>query len=129
MGEPVWANEARKAAVKTADAYKQALRQIAEGLARHDGCERVLENHVREAARVLAISANSRKPWYKRPELEISIGGVIFGWAGCVPDFVSGFVPNHAQWKESVIPAAMIVMVIVGSFLVSHGWLRIRGIV
>ena len=126
--DPVWGNEARKAAGQTAKTYEHALRQIAEGLARYESCERVLENHVKESSRVLAVSGNNRKPWYKRHELEITAGGGLVGASCSVPDFISGFFPDDSNLKRAIVCAAMIVMIGIGLFLVIHGWLRIRGV-
>ena len=128
MAAPSWAKEAQAAHRQSSDDYKNSLRLIATGLAQHESSERVLERHVREARHVLAMSGNNRKPWYKRHELEITVGGGLVGASCNVPDFVSGFFPDDSPLKRGIVCAAMIVMLGAGIFLIVHGWLRVRGV-
>ncbi len=128
MAAPSWAKEALAAHKQSSDDYKNSLRLIANALAQHEGSERVLERHVREARHVLAMSGNNRKPWYKRHELEITGGGGLIGASCSLPDLVGGLFPEPSTLRPAVVCAAMLVMLGIGIFLVVHGWLRVRGV-
>lgn len=126
MAEPSWTQEARSELSKVGKDYNAALKSIALGIAIGERSERVLAPHVHDAFRVLAAAGNARKPWYKRHELEVAVGGTLIGASTAVPDFLSGFFPDDSQWKRVTVCVAMLLMLIIGAFLVIHGILQVN---
>ncbi len=128
MPEPKWAKVANTAVKNFAIDYRESLEEVAEGLARREHSEFVLERHVREADRVLELSGKVRKRWYARHETELAFGGALLGACPSVPDFLSGFAPDDSPWKRAIVCATMLLMIGAGLFLIVHGWLRAFGV-
>lgn len=128
MPEPTWAKEATTALTNFAKDYKVSLKEVAEGLARREHSERVLDRHVREADRALELSGKGRKRWYARHETELAFGGAVLGACPSVPDLLSGFAPDDSPWKRAIVFAVIIFMIAAGLFLIVHGWLRAVGV-
>lgn len=124
---PPWSPEAQEALKAHHKSHAQAIQRIAYGLAVGERTETVVVRHVDEAARVLAAGAHSPKPWYKRHEAEVAIGGILLGAAGAIPDWFGGFFPDDSPWRRAIEPVMMAGLVIVGGLLMFHGWLCRRG--
>jgi hypothetical protein len=107
--------------------YRDGLKKIADGLATAEGSEQVLVRHLDEAFRILAARSHSTKPWFKRHEWEIGLGGTLVGLSFSIPDFIAGFVPDDGALRRAVIPSLMLLLMGFGLFLFVHGFLRGRG--
>lgn len=124
--QPGWGKESSAALRRHSDDFRQSLHDIAEGIARHEPSEKVLERHVKVAFELLAIAGNHRRPWYTRHELEIGLGGILVGGSTSVSDWVEALYPVGNDWQKALIASVTITMMGVGLFLVLHGWLRVQ---
>jgi len=123
---PSWSRESTTSRTQISDNFKQSLKDIAEGIARHELSEKVLERHVHEAFSLLAISGNRRLPWYQRHEVEVGLGGALVGISASIPTWIEAFFQNDTAWRKAIICAATFVALALGVFLVVNGWLRVR---
>jgi uncharacterized membrane protein YcjF (UPF0283 family) len=124
--DPSWGREASALRTQHCDDFKQSLKDIAEGIARHEPSEKVLERHVTEAFVLLAIAGNDRRPWWSRHEIEIAAGGTLVGASASVPEWIKAFYPVDSEWRQAIIYAMTLIAIAIGVFLVVHGSLRIR---
>lgn len=124
--DPSWSSEAKSLLKQSSDDFKQSLKDISEGIARHEPSERVLERHVKEAFALLAIAGNKRRPWYLRHELEIAVGGMLLGASTSVRSIAEVFFPADTPWRQAIVLAVTIVLIGAGLLLVVHGWLRVQ---
>jgi hypothetical protein len=128
MPQPNWSDEAGQAWGSYAKEFRDGLKKIDEGLATAEHSEQVLVRHLDEAFRILAARSHTLKPWYKRHEWELGVGGTLMGLAFSIPDFVSGFVPDDGPRKRAITPSMMVLLIGFGAFLFLHGFLRGRGL-
>jgi hypothetical protein len=125
MTEPRWPPDTRNLINVLAGIFHKNLADIAKACARHEASEVVLQRHANEAFDTLGRIGLNRRPWYKRPDLETALGGLIFGAGASLPDVVSGLFDD---FQHPILTAMMIACFIIGAGTVFHGWLRGSGI-
>lgn len=122
MGSPRWLKKPEDRLELLTAEYSSNVRKIASRLADHSKLDHVDEKHVNQAHEALVVCGLSLVPWYKRPQLKTSVGGIIFGAAFSVP----GLVPLLGLMPNLVTPVSwfgLILLVVVGLLLVVWGWL------
>ena len=120
---PRWLPESQKAAEEARKDYDKNVRRIAVRLAHHAKAERVLAQHVHQAVQCLHESGLKKRPWYQRPEAEISAGFTCMGLAWGSPDVCASLFGEGNRISVGVLVAGLLI----GIFLVIHGWTRGRG--
>lgn len=103
--------------------FSRNLREIAIIHARHEVAEYVLARHVDEAFSSLSRMGLNRRPFYKRPELEVGAGSAVIGVAGTVCSFADVLLGDGAGtilFEQCICVSCLIV----GFGLIAHGWIR-----
>jgi len=88
--------------------FDSSLSRIATRLARHDDVDSVSETHVKKAYSILAAYGLDRGPWWKRPQLKVTISGVLCAAALAVPDYApyfAKFMATHVSLETETIEA------------------------
>jgi hypothetical protein len=97
------------------------LSAVAERLASHGRCERVLVTHVEQAFSALARVGMRRSWFFKRTEFEGIAGGVFTTLAAAAPSFVPLVAPNLQPTKTLLIAGVILAF---GVGLMIHSWMR-----
>jgi hypothetical protein len=125
MAKPRWPNPTINHVKACGERFKKDIESIAEILARHEKAELVLFRHADEAFEALGRLRFNRRPFYKRPELEVGSGVSLWGIAAASPGFFSGLFPGDTwRYRESVVVGIMVACIAIGIGLVIHGWIR-----
>ena len=66
----------------------------------------------------------TRRSWWKRSELETTIGGFLVGLTFALPDIVGFFWQQDSDTRTGVVSGAMIAMLVIGLFFSVHGWFQ-----
>jgi hypothetical protein len=94
--------------------------------ARHEKAEFVLTRHVDKAFEALGRLGLTIKPWYKRPELEVSGGLLLLGLGVNSQDIITGLF-GHTDRIDTIVCGVMIGLFVAGAVLWAHGWVRGNG--
>lgn len=122
---PRWPNDTRQYAETHRDSFYNNLRIIATACARHEKAEYVLTRHVDESFVTLGRLGFNLRPWYRRPELEVSAGVALWGLSASTPDIASGLF-GHTDGIDTTVCATMVVLAAIGLVFCVHGWIRGR---
>jgi len=104
--------------------FRENLQKIAIRLARHQKSTFVDVPHVDEAFNVLCRIGISRRPIWKRPEFDTSIGGLFLGVALAAPDLLPAICDNNWLQRNNVILSTIIVSVVLTAIFFARGWMK-----
>lgn len=124
--QPRWPNTSTEQAKALVEAFHDDLRKIAVRLARHERAANVDHRHVDEAFDALVRLGLGRNVGWKRPELEVGAGSLIFGTAFSAPDVISLFFDGETAVEQGVCIGVFVAMLMIGVALAVHGWFRGR---
>ncbi len=122
MYSPRWLAKPEQRLKDLTAEYNGNLRKIASRLAAHGKLDNVNEKHVDEAHEALVVSGLNLVPWYRRPQLKTSAGGVISGAALSVPGIVP-LLPIDPKFVTPISWFGVILCVVVGMLFIVFGWL------
>jgi hypothetical protein len=127
-GRPSYTREAQKEITAQKKRLEGDVQAIAERLASHAGCEKVLAQHAQQAFDALARVGLRKHRFYSRVEFEVGVGALLVGIALAMPDYlpyVTGFLPTGTETFESVLlGVSSPILILSGLGLSIHGWMR-----
>lgn len=130
---PTWPRSggSTEALKKMSSSYKDALEEIATGLARRAHAERVLVNHVQEADRIIEVAGKTRRSFWWCQEMQTAAGGFLIGVVPSSQEWVTSFLKagfGASEWISPTASGATVVLGLAGVFLICHSRFRSIGI-
>jgi hypothetical protein len=122
-GPTRWPTQTRQYAEIVRDRFYANIRIVASACAKHEKAELVLSRHVDEAFTTLGRLGFNLRPWYKRPELEVSVGLALLGLAVNTQDIITGLF-GHTDSIDAIVCGTMVGLIVAGIVTWIHGWIR-----
>jgi len=103
--------------------FKKNLSRITRRLAHHERAETVDCRHVTNAFESMIRCGLDRTPWWKRPQLKITVSGALVGAALATPD-VATLLSANPQYSTPLAWIGIICFSVAGLGVYVWGWLQ-----